>query len=179
MCDSRRYAEDANYWVTTVHPAKSQGEIIEMLEEFGSGNLLVTQGNVNARYAWLVRFEWLGATYRFVFTPLDCKHPDKVSSFSGKRRKHIEQSRYQMGRIASHFVKAILTAAEAHPHALFGFQELPGAGMHAGGIPITAGELDTTGLTALLPDIAGGRVAMLGDGGYSDEVIVDGELIST
>lgn len=56
-----------------------------------------------------------------------------------------------MGRIAVHFVKAILTAAEAHPHTLFGFVELPEAEMHPGGLPVTAGELDASGLTSALP----------------------------
>jgi hypothetical protein len=30
-----RYAEEANYWDTTVLPGNSQGEIIALLEEFG------------------------------------------------------------------------------------------------------------------------------------------------
>lgn len=42
-----RHAEDANYWQTTVHPAKSQGEIIEMLEDFGAGPQL-TVGEIPA-----------------------------------------------------------------------------------------------------------------------------------
>ena len=39
-----RFAEKANYWATTVHPAKSQGEIIELLEEFGAVNYQMMQG---------------------------------------------------------------------------------------------------------------------------------------
>jgi hypothetical protein len=52
-----------------------------------------------------------------------------------------------MGRIAVYFVKAILTAAEAQPAALFGFLELPGA--HPGAIPVTAAELDISGIVGL------------------------------
>lgn len=148
-----RYAEEANYWSTTVHPAKSQADIMVMLEDFGSTSIMVTQGQAGDRLAWMIRFEWQSRTYRFVFVPLKCKDPDKESSFSGKRRSHHTQARYQMGRIAVHFVKAILTAAEAHPHALFGFLELPEAGSRPGGAPMTAGELDVEGLTAALPSI--------------------------
>lgn len=148
-----RYAEEANYWATTVHPAKSQGEIVEMLEEFGAGNLLIAQGQADGKFAWIVRFAWKGATYRFVFTPLECQAPDRVASFGGKRRSHTDQARYQMARIAVHFVKAILTAAEVQPHALFGFVELPQAAGHPGGLPVTAGELDVTGLTHALPEL--------------------------
>lgn len=148
-----RYAEDANYWATTVHPAKSQGEIIEMLDNFGAGNMMVAQGRVDGKFAWLVRFEWCGSTYRFTFTPLECKAIAKISSFNGKRRGHAEQAKYQMGRIATHFTKAILTAAEAQPHALFGFVELPGAANYPGGMPITAGEMNIVGLSHALPEL--------------------------
>lgn len=147
-----RYAEEANYWTTTVHPATSQGEIAEMLEEFGATAVFVMTGQSDGRHAWMIRFQWEGRSYRFAFTPLTCYQPNKVSSFVGKRRSAIDQSRYQMGRIAVHFVKAILTAAEADPAALFGFLELPGA--RAGTIPATAAELDLDGLTATLPDIS-------------------------
>ena len=146
-----RYAEDANYWDTTVHPAKSLGEIQELLEDFGTENMIVSQGQAGGRFAWMIRFQWNGRAYRFVFTPLVCRWPDKVMSFNKIRRKGSDQARYQMGRIAVYFVKAILTAAEAHPHALFGFLELPGA--RPGGLPPTAAELDVDGLTAALPEI--------------------------
>ncbi len=146
-----RYAEQANYWDTTVHPARSQGEITEMLEEFGAESIMVAQGQSGGRYAWLVRFQWQGSNYHFAFTPLECQWPDKESGFGGKRRIHTEQARYQMGRIAVHFVKAILTAAEAHPHALFGFMELPGVATRPGGIPYTAGELDVSKLVSSAP----------------------------
>jgi hypothetical protein len=155
-----RFAEDANYWSTTVHPAKSLGEIQEMLEDFGADNQMVTQGQAGGRFAWVVRFEWQGRGYRFLFTPLPCKYPDKVWSFDRKKRKGSEQARYQMGRIAAWFVKAILTAAEAHPHALFGFLELPGA-MSGAGLPPTAGEIDVDILTNRLPAI---RLPMMGEG---------------
>jgi hypothetical protein len=159
-----RLAEEANYWNTTVHPAKSQAEIVEMLEDFGAGNLMVAQGKSNGRLAWLIRFEWHGASYRFTFTPLECRDPDKLSSFGGKRRSHEDQTKYQMGRIAVHFVKAILTAAEAQPAALFGFIELPAAGSHTGGLPVTAAELDITGFTQLLPELEISDVLMLPPG---------------
>lgn len=160
--DSARLAEKANYWSTTVHPTKSLAEIAVRLEEFGATQYTTAQGQAKGRSAWLIRFEWMQQTYRFVFSPLTCEHPDKESAFGGKRRTHRDQARWQMGRIAVHFVKAILTAAEAHPHALFGFLELPEMGMHPGGVPVTAGELNVEGLTSLLPEI--GAVAMLGDG---------------
>ena len=163
-----RYAEDANYWKTTVHPAKSQGAIIEMLEDFGAGNLMIAQGKADGKFAWLIRFEWLGKTYRFTFSPLECKDPGKVTSFGGKRRTHRDQVRYQMGRIATHFVKAILTAAEAQPHALFGFVELPEVATHPGGMPMTAGELDVDRLTHALPELNIGSQPLLTEGEYRD-----------
>jgi hypothetical protein len=116
---NNRWAEDANYWDTTVVPAKSQGEITELLQDFGAESTMMAQGQADGRYAWLVRFRWHGANYRFVFTPLICQWPNKLSMFGGKRREHNEQARYQMGRIACYCVKAILTAAEAQPGALF------------------------------------------------------------
>jgi hypothetical protein len=146
-----RFAEDANYWQTTVHPAKSQAEIIELLEAFGVSNMMSAQGTANGRLAWLIRFEWRGRAYRFTFTTLDPRDPDKVTRFGGVPRRHADQVRYQMGRIAVHFVKAILTAAEVQPGALFGFVELPGAGSYPGGLPVVASDLGVDGMTDLLP----------------------------
>ena len=145
-----RYAEDANYWSTTVHPAKSQATIIETLEDFGAHNYQIMQGQAGGRFAWLVRFEWQGRSYRFAFTPLEPEFPEKLSTFGGKRRTHEAQTRRQMGRIATHFVKAVLTAAEADRNALFGFMELPDTA-GTGGLPMTAGELDTSGIVSALP----------------------------
>ncbi len=146
-------AEQFNYWDTTVHPAKSQAEIVELLETFGATDFQISQGQADGRFAWLVRFQWRERTYRFLFTPLSCERPSSERSFGGKRRTHQEQARWQMGRIAAHFVKAILTAAEANPDALFGFLELPGIASHPGGLPATAAELDIGGLTRALPEI--------------------------
>ena len=109
---------------------------------------MTMKGNIQGRLAWLIRFEWEGRSYRFTFTPLECEYPDKVSSFGGRRRSHSEQAEYQMGRIAVNFVKAILTAAEVHPYALFGFMELPQGGE---GMPSTVGELDISGVMSALP----------------------------
>jgi len=145
-----RYAEEANYWATTVYPAKSRAEIEELLDDFGVTQQMTVKGQVNGRVAWLIRFVWQGQSYRFTFVPLKCKEPDKITAFGGKRRSHLEQAEYQMGRIAAHFVKAILTAAEAHPHALFGFMEIPETA-GAGGMPRTAGELDISGIRSALP----------------------------
>lgn len=151
-----RYAEDMNYWATTVHPAKSQGEITEMLEEFGASSFDFAQGHDKAsgHFAWLIRFQWERRAYRFTFVPLECRTPDKEATFGGKRRTHMEQARYQMGRIACHFIKAILTAAEVQPDALFGFLELPGAQRHGSGLPYTAAEIDITELAGRLPDVS-------------------------
>ena len=146
-----RFAEDANYWDTTVSPAKSQGEIHELLEQFGTDTVSFTTGQAGGRYAWLIRFQYLGKNYRFVFVPLECKFPLETRSFGGKRRTHLEQSRYQMGRIAAWFIKAILTAAEVQPAALFGFLELPAAASHPGGIPYTASEVDISILASATP----------------------------
>jgi hypothetical protein len=121
-----------------------------MLEDFGATSIMLATGQTNGHHAWLIRFQWRGNNYRFAFTPLECKEPLRESSFGGKRRRHEEQARYQMGRIAVYFVKAILTAAEAHPHALFGFMELPGVASR-GGIPYTAGELDISKLVSAAP----------------------------
>lgn len=118
------YAEEFNYWQTTVHPAKSHAEIIEMLEDYGIIDVNLTQGQAAGSFAWLIRFKWHGKPYRFIFTPLECKEPERVYSVGGKKRTGLEQAKYQMGRIAVYFVKAIMTAAEAHPAALFGFMEI-------------------------------------------------------
>jgi hypothetical protein len=147
----KQFAEDRPYWQTTVHPAKSQGEIIELLEDFGAGNMIVAQGRSDGQIAWVVRFEWRGQAYRFVFTPRACEFPDKISSFGGKKRRHEDQSRYQMGRTAVHFTKAILTAAEEKERALFGFLELPEAGYHDGGLPLVASEVDMSSMVGGLP----------------------------
>jgi hypothetical protein len=144
------YAEDHNYFDTTVHPAKSQGEIMEMLDDFGAKHYQVMQGRAGGKYAWLIRFEWREQTYRFTFTPLACRAPDKERSFGGKRRLHADQAEWQMGRIALHFVKAILTAAEAQPAALFGFLELPGAGDRPGGLPLVTSEIPVDHFTGRL-----------------------------
>lgn len=53
-----RFAEEANYWDTVIHPARSQGEISELLEEFGADAVMIAQGNAGGRFAWLVRFHW-------------------------------------------------------------------------------------------------------------------------
>lgn len=154
-----RYAEDANYFQTTVHPAASQGEIAQMLDEFGATAIMTATGEAGGRYAWAIRFQWMGRAYRFKFTPLTCQNPDKTYTFGGKKHTAGEQARYQMGRIAVNMVKAVLTAAECDPDALFGFLELPGAA--TGSLPPTAAELDVTGLTGLL-DMP--QFPMLGDG---------------
>ncbi len=146
-----RYAEDANYWSTTVHPATSEGEISALLEEFGAAAIMkMSAVTPDGRYLWVIRFQVDGRSYQFRFTPLACRAPEKVYSFSGKKRTAGEQARYQMGRIALGMVKAILTAAEADPAALFGFLELPGK--TAGGIPATAADLDVSGLVNALPE---------------------------
>ena len=146
-----RFAEQANYWQTTVHPAKSQANIQVMLENFGAMDMMMVQGQSQGRFTWLIRFQWEGQAYRFTFTPLLCEFPDKESSFGGRRRPHATQAKYQMGRIAEAFVKAIVTAAEAQPDALFGFLELPEAGRHSGGLPVTAAEIPVERLVGELP----------------------------
>lgn len=148
------YAEEMNYFQTTVHPAKSQGEIVALLEEFGVENIIFTQGLSAGRIvAWIVRFEWDGRTYRFGFKPLECLNPDKDKSYGGRRRANKMQAKWQMGRIAVHFTKAILTAATVSSHALFGYVELPEAGTYKDGSPIIAGELGIDGLTGALPNL--------------------------
>jgi uncharacterized protein YwbE len=147
-----RFAEDANYFDTTVHPAKSLGEIQEMLDDFGAENVMVVQGHTGGKVAWLIRFMWLGKPYRFMFTPLECRTPGNQRTVGGKKITNADRAKYQMGRIAVYFVKAILTAAEAHPHALFGFMELS-VGQAAGQLPPTAGELNVDGLVKALPEI--------------------------
>jgi hypothetical protein len=154
-----RYAEEANYWETTVHPAVSQGEITKLLDAFGAQAIMVMSGQSAGRYAWLIRFQWNDRSYRFAFKPLICRFPNKSFKFGKNRRTAEEQSKYQMARIAVYFVKAILTAAEADPAALFGFVELPGAGH--GGIPSIASELDIDGIVGALPNI---NVLCLEDG---------------
>lgn len=151
------YAEDRPYWDTTVTPAKSLGEIQELLESFGAEATIITQGSANGCYAWLIRFQWQSKSYRFTFIPLACRRPANVGSFGGKKRAFEEQARFQMGRTAVYFVKAILTAAETQPQALFGYMELTGMR----GRVIVASELDVDEMAGLLP---GTNVLELGDG---------------
>jgi hypothetical protein len=162
-----RYAEDMNYYQTVVHPAVSQGEISELLENFGADAISTTTAQIGGQYAMMVRFQWEGKSYRFTFTPLVCKNPERISSFGGKKRTALEQSRYQMGRIAAAFVKSILTAADTMPSALFGFLELPGVSVQ-NGLPITAGEMDPQQLagTLSLPSV------------IPQTNIVDGEIVN-
>ena len=144
-----KYAEEFNYWLTTVHPSKSQGEVSALLEDFGIESIQVSQGNANGKYAWMIRFHWGEKPYRFLFTPMVCRQPNRIYSFGGKRRSGTEQAKFQMGRIAVHFIKAILTAAEVQPDALFGFLELPAYTDAETGIPITAAEIDLNKIKAL------------------------------
>lgn len=150
------YAEDWNFFDTVVHPAKSQAEILEALEDFGAMNFQTMQGQVNGKTAWLIRFEWEGATYRFAFTPLECRYPNKERTFEGKKRSHTEQAKYQMGRRAVHLIKGLLSAAVESPAALFGFLELPEVANHPGGMPKTASEIDVSQLIRSLPDVSEG-----------------------
>ena len=145
-----RYAEDASFWATPIHPAKSKAEIEELLDEFGATQQVTAKGQAYGCTAWIIRFVWQERSYRLAFTPFECRQPDKVASFGGERRSHSDQSEYQMGRIAAYCVRAILTAAKAHPHALFGFMELPETASE-GGVPRTAGEMDISGVMSALP----------------------------
>lgn len=150
------YAEDWNYFDTTVHPAKSQAEILEALEDFGALNFQTMQGQMGGKVAWMIRFEWEGATYRFAFTPLECRWPTKERSFGGKRRMHSEQAKYQMGRRAVHLIKGLLSAAIESSAALFGFMELPEVATHPGGLPKTAAEIEVSHLIKALPNFSEG-----------------------
>lgn len=145
----KTYAEESPYWDTTVSPAKSQGEVIEMLNDFGADAIMVGQGMSSGNYAWLVRFGWLGRSYRFVFQPLPLQYPNRVYTVSKKRLTAADRARQQMGRIALNFVKSILTAAQMNPAALFGFLELPAAYQQQG-FPATTAELDVDHLVSTL-----------------------------
>jgi hypothetical protein len=161
MIQKSNYAEDRPYWDTTVAPAKSLGEIQELLENFGAEATIITQGSAGGRYAWLIRFQWNDKSYRFTFIPLACRRPTNVGSFGGKKRAFEEQTRYQMGRIAVYFVKAILTAAETQPQALFGYMELSGVRSHT----IVASDLNVDEMTYLLP---GTNLLESGEDTYND-----------
>ena len=136
------------------------GEIQDLLENFGCEGIMTVSGMSKNNSAWVIRFQYNQRTYRFTFKPLTCRISNKLSSFGGKKREHGEQAKYQMGRRAYYFVKAILTAALDDSAALFGFLELPGA--TSGEIPMTAAELDVTGLVGLLPELT--THLHLGDG---------------
>ncbi len=117
----KRYAEDHPYFDTTIAPSKSLSEIQELLNDFSAEAIMAVQGQTAGKYAWMIRFAWESRSYRFLFTPLECRYPTKIRSYKKDRRPNNEQARYQMGRIAVFFVKAILTAAATNPHSLFGF----------------------------------------------------------
>lgn len=172
-----RFAEDANYWTTSVSPFVSQGEIYAMLKAFSTEGMIITQGQTtDGREALLVRFGWLGESYRFAFIPLKCREPEKTRVVKGEKRSHGEQAVYQMCRIAMHGVKAILTIAESTPAVLAGFKELPGVGHHDDGLPYTMGELSTHELTAALPLIQVDRARLLTGSEPAQEDVVDGEF---
>jgi len=150
--DDRLYAEDRPYWTTTVQPSKSLGELMAQLAKFGIFRHEIRQGQAHGNVAWLIRFQYLGRTHRFVFTPRPCREPDTVRSFGGVRRTHARQAIFQMGRTAYHFVKNLLAAADDQPAALFGFLELPGV-FHAGELPATAAEIEVAELTGALAEL--------------------------
>jgi len=145
-----RFAENANYFETTVHPANSMGEIQAMLDDFGATSINTMTGTEGEKSYWMIRFKWMNQYYRFTFQPLQCENPEKEITRGGKRRTCLEQSKYQMGRIAVYAVKAILTAAEAMPGSLFGFAEL--AAVNQDGLPIVMSEISISGLNKMLPD---------------------------
>ncbi len=148
----KTYAEQSPYWDTTVSPAKSQGEILELLTDFGAEATMIGQGESHGQFAWMVRFAWLGRSYRFVFTPLPLQNPGKLYTVSGRHATAEDRARQQMGRIALNFVKAILTAAQMNPDALFGFLELPNA-RPGSAVPATAAELDVSVLISASADL--------------------------
>ena len=108
----KRYAEDSNYWKTTVKPSKSQREIRQLLENFGVTNYAIRQGRVRGKPAWVVRFEWQGVSHRYVFLPLECKEPDKIGFFGWKRHSHAEQACFQMGQEALEYLNDELAAVK-------------------------------------------------------------------
>lgn len=157
MCEIL-YAEQMPYWQTTVHPYKSQADIMVMLERFGAVKTIVSQGQAAGRYAWMVRFEWRGESYRFVFRPLPCKEPTKMA----KSRTRQEQAKYQMGRIAMNCIKNLLASADSQflRAALFGFMEVTAGETHPGGLPRTMAEIGAETLSGKL--LASGLAGVLG-----------------
>lgn len=146
-----RFAEKANYFDTTVHPANSMGNIQAMLDDFGATAINVMTGQEGDKAFWMIRFKWMNQFYRFSFQPLPCENPGKLITIGGKKRTMLEQAKYQMGRIAEHAVKAILTAAEAMPGALVGFAELNA--INSENVPVTIQELSLSGLNRMVPSI--------------------------
>lgn len=144
------FAEDMNYFDTTVPLSRSIGEVGELLDNFGASASIVSQGRSDGKLAIAVRFQYASRTYRFTFIPYPCRNPEKTRKIGGRYRTNAEQAGLQVGRIAVNFVKAILTAAEMNPAALFGFLELPGYGSRAGA-PVIASEIPVEDLTGLLP----------------------------
>lgn len=160
-----QYAEDKNYWNTTVSPGKSQGEIMDLFDDFGVKHTILLQGRSNGKTAWLIRFVWNSRRYRFLLSPFECRDPQKIFTFGGKRRTAAEQAVYQMGRRAFHFVKALLTVAMEDEAALFGFLELNSA--NAQGIPLVTSEMPAE----FFQDYADAPPEFLLDSG-----IIDGEV---
>ncbi|PKN85927.1 MAG: hypothetical protein CVU46_09590 [Chloroflexi bacterium HGW-Chloroflexi-8] len=151
------FAENSPYWDTPAATGKTQGEIMGLLENFGAESIMFAQGSSEGKTAWMVRFHWLGKSYRFLFSPLPIQFPEKTYTVSGKKVSARERSLKQMGRIALYFVKAILTAAEMNQDALFGFLELPQATTKSG-VPVTTAELDISGLIKTLPEYVPSRL---------------------
>jgi hypothetical protein len=143
-----KYAENSPFWRTTVNPYKSQGEITALLDDFGAEAVGVMSGRIGGETAWMIRFNWRGHSYRFEFQPLPLKpRPKFAKDLTDLQKKKLQDQRIcQMGRIALTFVKAMLTAADTKPSALFGFMELPDVGKRTNGLPFTAGQLDTSNI---------------------------------
>jgi hypothetical protein len=86
-----RFAEEANYWNTTVYLAKSQAEIIELMEDFGAANLMVAQGQANGRFGWR---GWSASSGRGPATALPSS---RWSARTQTKRPASEASRAPMG----------------------------------------------------------------------------------
>ena len=143
-----KYAEQMPYWQTTVQPYKTQDAIMRLFKKFGAEERIISQGQAAGRYAWMVRFQWRGKSYRFVFTPLRCKSPAKQI----KGRTHEEQATYQMARIALYCIKNLFAFPDSEflRAATFGFMEVTDGPRHPGGLPYTMAELGAEKLSGRL-----------------------------
>lgn len=150
-----KYAEDMNFWRTSVDLSKSQGEILKLLDSFGASEYGIIRAKLENKEGLAIRFKWQNDFYRLTFHPYPTrgKSNDTIATKPGGQRiSKSEAALRQMGRIAVTYTKGLLLAADYKPETLFSFKELPYPNMPPNILPPVAHELDIKDLPPLGDD---------------------------